>query len=586
MEGRTVHYELHLRRRLDDAWKLEETSGDAEELAHAAAAAMAGRRCAAASVRRETYDPQAQVFRSAVVWEQSLKSTSPRHRRTVASAAATPLCHAPQDLYTAHARARIAGLLEPVMRREQVTAWELLHRPDLAEALEASGVEVQGAVQRAAVAQAQEGGGSTHDRVRALQRLADKTLERLIRDGRQGRFPRIDATTFAEAAARAGDDADSAYRLGGGVAAHLGGASGWRGKTERLTGLLAALPPEGPARARACRVLEAPLAEMLGGAAPLSVLAGAELDLGGQLAVLVRIAARREADALARLDAEIARTVPPLHGPAAQLAVWLEDPAFEAVRAALAKRITDELRGSRRLRPGDTDGEITVLRALAAVLTAAVGRLLPREEVQAAFVERSKRLVAADFVTPHLAGRGGTASEVRALVRLCGNLTGQINQRDGARWLLSVLQSLRFEAEVRESPDSPGARLSALASLQASLAGAGLPEAELAAARERIGEAGAWVDEQVQVVAGLARSQAAVLTRLAALMRLASGGAAPDGPVTRRAHAEALRLARTPELRAELTARPEALALLRRLSDSRGGDSRAGEPRETASARA
>ena len=157
-------------------------------------------------------------------------------------------------------------------------------------------------------------------------------------------------------------------------------------------------------------------------------------------------------------------------------------------------------------------------------------------------------------------------AEVRALLRLCAALTGPINQTAGARWLLSVLQSLRFEAEVRQDPDSPGARLAALAALQASLNGAGLPPPELAIARERIGEAGSWVDEQVQVVAGVVRSPSAILTRLAALMRLASGETAPEGPVTRRAQGEAARLARLPELHAELAARPEAAVLLRRLA--------------------
>ena len=418
-------------------------------------------------------------------------------------------------------------------------------------------MEIQGAVQRAAVAEAQGGEGSTHGMVRAFQRLADAALERLIRDGRQGRFPRVDAESFAGAAARAcGED----------VAAHLGGADGWSGKAARLAGLLAALPADGPARSLGRRVLEGPLAEMLGGAAPLSALAGGELDLGGQLAVLVRIAARREVEQLAALNPELVRTLPPLAGAAAQLAEQLDDPAFDAVRSALARRITGELKGSRRLRPADTDGEIAVLRALALVLAAAAGRLLPREEVQAAFVERSKRLVAADFVTRHTAERGGAVAEVRALLRLCAALTGPINQTAGARWLLSVLQSLRFEAEVRQDPDSPGARLAALAALQASLNGAGLPPPELAIARERIGEAGSWVDEQVQVVAGVVRSPSAILTRLAALMRLASGETAPEGPVTRRAQGEAARLARLPELHAELAAQPGAAVLLRRLA--------------------
>ena len=49
-----------------------------------------------------------------------------------------------------------------------------------------------------------------------------------------------------------------------------------------------------------------------------------------------------------------------------------------------------------------SDSEIDILRALATTLTAASGRLLSLEDVQTAFVERSRGLITADFVAAYV----------------------------------------------------------------------------------------------------------------------------------------------------------------------------------------
>ncbi|MCH1927807.1 hypothetical protein L6232_23725, partial [Shewanella sp. C31] len=89
----------------------------------------------------------------------------------------------------------------------------------------------------------------------------------------------------------------------------------------------------------------------------------------------------------------------------------------------------------RRLKPGDAEAEIDVLRALAMSLTAASGKLLPLEDVQAAFSARSKMLVTGDFVEAYL-GLGKTSfEEVEALVWLTENIIGAANKRQAGRWL-------------------------------------------------------------------------------------------------------------------------------------------------------
>jgi hypothetical protein len=64
------------------------------------------------------------------------------------------------------------------------------------------------------------------------------------------------------------------------------------------------------------------------------------------------------------------------------------------------------------------------------------------------------------------------------------------------------------------------------------------------------------------------RSQANPGQKLNALMRMASGDAAPLGPAADRARAEAMRLVRSPELRNEISGSPETLAKVRDLIQS------------------
>jgi hypothetical protein len=561
-----VHYELYVRRKPNAPWTLDCASEDRARLIETAQELLDERRAVAVRVSKEVMQADG-GFHSFVVHtggepdpKGPVKAPRPR---------AGPPCAGPVDLYTAHAREKIARLLDGWLRREGVTAFELLHRPDLAEALEASGEDLQHALQKIAVPEAQHAGVSTHDMLRAFQKLSDAAIERVIRDGRRKSFPYV-AADFAGVAAKYVDHPEGRYLLGGGVAEHLASAATWRAKVARLVDLAEQAPSVGRTRAFALAVLEQPLAEILGARGAVSDLVGAELDLGGAAAVLTRLAAAPECEALSRRDPAFGRLVPPITGDGERLARLLVLDAFENVRSAMARRVVDDLCGPRRLRPDDAEGEIELLRALALALTAAAGRLLPIEDVQAAFIERSKRLVAADFVEAHLAGCSTALGEAQALVRLAENVAGQINKRACARWLSAVLCSLRFEREMRGAPEPPTHRLAALASLQRTLNASHIAEPDLGVLSGRIGEVGGLVEADCGMAHALGRSPAPVIQRLTALLRLASGEAAPLGPAAERARAEALRMLRDPASRRELAGKAEGLQALRGLMGAAG----------------
>src|SRR6185312_2449071 len=101
-------------------------------------------------------------------------------------------CTSPQDLYTAQAREKIARLLEDWLRRQRVTVFELLHRPDLAQKLDDSGNELQHALQKISVAEAQESGQDLHELMRRWQGLAERSVNRVINDGKKKLFPEVE----------------------------------------------------------------------------------------------------------------------------------------------------------------------------------------------------------------------------------------------------------------------------------------------------------------------------------------------------------------------------------------------------------
>src|SRR5690606_29713763 len=147
---------------------------------------FADRRAAAVRVTKETLDPQTMEFQSITVL--TLGAPEVKRKPIVRHDDQPSNCVTPQDLYAPHAREVIGRVLEDWLKRRQVTPFELLHRPDLAEVLEASGVELQHAVQKVAVPQSQATGQAVHDLIRHYQKLVQATTERIIEAGRKSLF--------------------------------------------------------------------------------------------------------------------------------------------------------------------------------------------------------------------------------------------------------------------------------------------------------------------------------------------------------------------------------------------------------------
>ncbi len=565
-----VHYEVYVRKTAPAPWSLQMATEDRAQAVQTAEDMLTDGRAAAVRVTKETLDPDTMVFNSVTVLTRGAPEV--QRKRVVTEDQAGPRCSAPQDLYAPHARETISRVLEDWLARHGVTAFELLHRPDLAEKLEASGIELQHAIQKIAVPESQEMGQPVHDLMRHYQKLSDQALERIIVAGRRNLFPGLEDCSIADIAHRMAGQPDRAFVMGGVVCGALKGLRGGRTRLDRLMDLADRAPTDGAPHAMVMVPIEQLLCEMLGTRTSLADVLGPSLDQGASLAAVVRMVAPREINALIAQDPRLALQVPAVDGPAARLGARLEAGEFPLLSAALARMVLRELMSPRRLRPNDAPGEIDILRTLAMTLTVTAGRLLTLDEVQTAFNERSKAIVTADFVAAYVKSCTTVLCEAEALTRLCENVTGAANKRSAARWLSACVGSLRFESEMRAPSvtQTPAQKLGVLAGLQRAVRACGLTERDNEEINAAIGAIGGTVEAEARIVMMLARSPAPLLQKLSVLLRLSAGDSAPLGPAADRARAEAIKLFRAPESRAILSATPETLAPLKGLMKAAG----------------
>lgn len=557
-----VHYELFVRRKAGAQWTLEMATEVRTAALQNAEECLTGGRAVAVRVSKETLDRESGEYKSIAIFTKGMVDGGKPKKE---AEDLDPLCVQPADLYTAHARDRIGRLLEGWLARHNATPFELLHRPDLVEKLEASGTDLQHALQKIALPEAEARGMSVHELIRTFQGLVDRSVANLMKAFKKGQLPDLDTEGFAKAATRLATDPDRAFLLGAGVAASIAPGVSWSDKIARLLDLADSAPAEPGPRALALHAIEQPLAEIIGSRAGMADLLGTADDLGSTLAAMTRLTGGAQVEALIRMQAQVRACMPELSGTAKRLSEWLSGDHFAPVRASIAKRVLKELNGVRRLKPNDAEAEIEYLRALAMSLTAAAGRILPPEDIQAAFTVRSKTLLNGEFIEALLGRDRSAREEIVILIRLAENVMGAVNKRQAARWLSANITALRFEKELRQGPDSPASKLAALASLQRTVCRSGLVREDYEPLCNKLGELGSQVETDSRLLTMLVRAPAPLTHRLALLVKLATGEAGPTGPVADRARIEALKLARAPEAREELAASPATMDLLKGL---------------------
>jgi hypothetical protein len=258
-----VHYELFSRRKPSSPWTLEFATENRAHAVESAEELLSTKRAVAVRVSKEVLDAHTGEYRSiAILTRGEPLRAKPKTR--VVEHSDGPLCVTPSDLYTIHARERIGRLLDGWLKRQKVTPFELLHRADLLERLDASGLEIQHALQKIAVAEAQAHSRSVHEVIRQFQKLVDSAIARVIADNRRHLFPTVASRSFSAAVDVALVSSEPVYVLGGATAGVLMTGRTWMEKIGLLLDMAESAPDSGPGRMLAFRVLEQPLGEILG----------------------------------------------------------------------------------------------------------------------------------------------------------------------------------------------------------------------------------------------------------------------------------------------------------------------------------
>jgi len=557
-----VHYEIFARKTPQSGWALQNAVEDRDVALAQAEEILVSKRAAAIKVTKEIFSGETGEFRSYVLLTKGAPEN--KERRKIA-AGADPVCASPQDLYTRHARETIARVLEEWLNRQGVTAFELLHRPDLCERLDNASNDLNHAIQKIAVPEAQETGASIHEIMRRWTRLAETAIARVIADGRRKTFPDLDLDGDIPAQiTRLSGQAERAYVLGGALVKHTGGERRAARKLIPLTRLAKALSPH-PELKWAMDVIEAPLVEMFARKGGLSDILSTEIDPGDGLAFLTHIVNAEAVERLSVADSSISRAlpVPPAH--LEDFARLIRQGHFRDLRLQAFRNVMTELRGVKRLKPANPVGEIDLLRAMALALTVGSQQQNEREDIADAFIERSRMLVSPAFVEDLTAGAEHCLEEIERILWLCENVVGPANKKQAARWLMSALTAHRFECDLRDAKRPAGARLQLLVQLQRRVQKATLAETDQIAAMNRLGLLGSQIAQDVQLIPHILRGSKTPLQRIITLLSFATGQAGPEGPLSEMAKAEVMKQLRSPEVRTSLMGDPVAVRQIRPL---------------------
>ena len=151
MAHEDVHYEVFLKKNVKASWTLVEALKDRNAALALANKLHANHSSGSIRVVREVWDAESSGFRGGAIFEIGPEKFSGDEK----PAEATIPCLTPDDLSGPAARDTVRRALSGWLERSQVCPMELLHRPDLIEELDGSDTDLQHAIQKVAIARAQ-----------------------------------------------------------------------------------------------------------------------------------------------------------------------------------------------------------------------------------------------------------------------------------------------------------------------------------------------------------------------------------------------------------------------------------------------
>ncbi|MAK63334.1 MAG: hypothetical protein CMF75_01110 [Maricaulis sp.] len=528
MSGK-IHYEVFFKKNRKAGWALMEAFTDRDSAIKLATGLVAKNKDGSVRVTKEKYDEDTRSFRAVPVYEAGAEKFGAIQEKT---AEARLPCLTPDDLAKPHARDTIRRVLSGWLERVQAVPMELLHRADLVENLEASGTDLQHAVQKVAVASARENDANVQTFVKQLNELVQKALGRIYKDAREKRLPSYPKKTpFKDIADDIFAKDKRPYSLRAAMADRLSHERKYADKLEALLDMSESLPETEEARNFALAEIDAYIAEVISFDAGREAMMGKCKDLGENLE---RLACLFDGDH----SADALNLAP---SAAKRLAKKIKTGRFEACRSVVATQLLKDLERPGRLRPTSVREEVRLARDLAARLVIVADSLLPADALIKAFTSRSARLLQTDTVDEYLRHARDPNEEIERLLALEENLVGETNKAKLASYIRGILGNSRAESHYIRGEGQPLERLAALTALQTRVLRGTYPKKdklELAASFDMLGMK--IVDES-KILNMVEAGDRPCLDKATALLRLATGGALPVGHCSTDAQARAIR---------------------------------------------
>jgi hypothetical protein len=512
-----VHFEIFRRQGARGGWALHEIVSARELALEIAAGLMASEQATGVKVVKETYNEDTGDYLSLKIFEDG-------HNQMKIEPAAEDTPHAlpcfkPDDLYSYHARATIARLINDFLSRQKVTVTELIHRADMLEKFEATGTLYQHAIQKVAVAQASSTTMPVQQIVKGLNELVTKAIHRVYRDARKDHFPQVSLGQFGALAAKLADAGDAKYVLNGAIALHLADTNGWDEKLSRLLSLMAEAPAdEGPGTLLLSSV-DVIVAEILNGSAALHELMGARENLGEALLALVHLF-------LGRTDGTGSGVE--------MLATRFGRNELPEARAAIANRILAELKSSKRLSHGAIMEELRLLRRVANTLVLAQGKYLAHEDIIAAFTLRSRRLINNETINEHLDGAATPDEKLERLLMVEENVIGQENKRNLGSFVIPIVTSAAFETRFLQAKTTPVSRLARLAELQGRVRRSTFQDIQRREIGEILDKFACRIEAQVKLFDSIETKSATPVEKAISVLKLFTGNLLTEGKMSAR----------------------------------------------------
>lgn len=438
------------------------------------------------------------------------------------------LCATLSDFYTPRSRRAIKRLMGDWLARMNLTAVELLHHPEHVSRLENSGTTLQGAVQRAAIAQGRSSGRNVQDRMREIFNIVDKAISRLRLDARAGRLPRLADGDLNELLTRLPQGPERAYVFGVALTDWIRDGKSVGAKLARLIELLRGADDD------ALALMDPYVAEFVEDAGALTELLGPMPHLGAAVLRIAEVVQGRRAAQDGAPD------------PLATLSGLIAAGRLPRCREALIRRLVGTLRGPRELTDGGAVVEIAFNRDLQRALATGSGDMIGGEEMREAFQSRVERHLHPDAIGRLLDRLTSPIDRVNRLLDIePGVPTGALKNRLG-EYVLPIVLLPANEALFVDGKQPLAERLRALAQLQRRIAASKFNETTRQKATAKLDEYCAALVRSSGILDKIDRGADRVPDKGVAILRLCAAGLFTEGQALEWAQRMALRYLKHP----------------------------------------